>query len=314
MLDPNAPVYAAIDIGSNTVHLTTARCSPTDMEILDDAAELVRIGESVTASGQISEQKTALTIDALLRYKQRALAYGAQRIFVVATEAIRRASNNAEFLHTIQQATGLDIHLISGEVEAFLTFLGATYSLAAQPPADLAVMDLGGGSTELVLAHYLTITWHTSLPIGSGWLHDHYLQNDPPSQAERETALTFLHSLFLKDLPRHTSGLLVATGGTAKTLLELAQQAFDLTPTVHQLSREDLQRCEDLLTALNSEQIAARYTIEAPRARIMLAGTLIIRALLDYWQMDCMQVSSSGLREGSMLAFVRYGKAWLQLH
>src|SRR5579871_4956348 len=97
-----APVCAAIDVGSNTIHIVVARCFPSTLEILADELELVRIGESVTASGAISPEKTQAALDTLNAYRVLAEQHGAEHILVVATEAIRQASNNAEFIARVK--------------------------------------------------------------------------------------------------------------------------------------------------------------------------------------------------------------------
>src|SRR5258708_33257621 len=114
MHEQSLPVRAAIDIGSNTIHIVVARCSPQDLEILEDQVELVRIGESLTATGEISQQKCDAAIAVLTRYKALAEQYAANPIFVVATEAIRQATNSASFLARVQHETGLTVQLISG--------------------------------------------------------------------------------------------------------------------------------------------------------------------------------------------------------
>src|SRR5207248_11138540 len=129
-------------------------------------------------------------------YKQLAEQHEAKEILVVATEAIRQASNSREFLDAVQRETGLHIYLVSGDVEATLTFYGATYEAYKQPgaPAQLGVMDLGGGSTELVVAKNMRISWRTSIPVGSGWLHDRYLCSNPPTLDDLAVAETFLRT------------------------------------------------------------------------------------------------------------------------
>ena len=158
-----SPVRAAIDVGSNTIHIVVARATVQTLDILADEVELVRIGESVTASGQISQDKCDYAVSVLARYKALAEQYGAQEIFVVATEAIRQASNSAEFIETIRQKTGLTVELISGDAEATLTFAGASYEAQAEahPPSVMSVMDLWGGSLELVTARQGRIIWKT---------------------------------------------------------------------------------------------------------------------------------------------------------
>src|SRR5579872_3227607 len=127
MRKQEAPVCAAIDIGSNTIHLVVARCKPDDLEILEDQVEMVRIGESVTANGEISAQKLKDSLATLRAYKALAKQHKAKRVLVVATEAIRKASNSADFLEQVQRKTGLQVNIISGTTEATLTFYGATY-------------------------------------------------------------------------------------------------------------------------------------------------------------------------------------------
>ncbi len=223
MQEPSPPMQAAIDIGSNTIHIVVARCKPDDLDIVEDQLELVRIGESVTATGEISPQKRDATIATLQQYKALAEQHAAEHILVVATEAIRQALNSQEFLADIQRETGLQVHLISGAAEASLTFYGATYETAKAPgtTAQIGVMDLGGGSIELVTAKNMHITWRTSIPIGSGWLHDRYLPSNPPTTDELTVAHTFLHTYFQGMRIKHRPPTLIVTGGSANSLLHL---------------------------------------------------------------------------------------------
>src|SRR2546428_9720288 len=151
MQEQSPPMLAAIDVGSNTIHIVVARCFPDTLDIVDDQVEMVRIGKSVTATGEISAEKCDAALTVLRQYKALAEQHGAEQVFVVATEAIRQARNSAEFLACVQQETGLQVQIISGAAEAKLTFLGATYEAAREPgaPDALGVVDLGGGSMEM---------------------------------------------------------------------------------------------------------------------------------------------------------------------
>ena len=310
----DGPVRAAIDVGSNTIHIVVARCAPADLAILADEQELVRIGESVTATGEISAQKRDDAIATLTNYKELAARYTNTPPLVVATEAIRRARNSQQFLAAVKRETGLNILIIDGAVEALLTFYGATYELYQEPPAPalVGVLDLGGGSMELVLANRKRITWHTSVPVGSGWLHDRYLQSDPPSQEDQEVARTFLSTYFtgmpLPELPP----ALIATGGSANSLLLLARRAIGLDEQETRLTYEQVVRCEALLSDLDAETISERYDQPLKRARILPAGALIIHALMLRLQLGEIRVSTHGIREGALLAYARYGDRWLQ--
>ncbi len=305
---------AAIDIGSNTIHIVVARCALTTLDILADEVELVRIGESVTATGAISPEKRDATLSTLHKYKALAEQYNATPVFVVATEAIRQASNSGDFIETIRRETGLEVQLIEGTVEATLTFLGATYERSREPdaPVQLGVMDLGGGSTEVVTAKQEHITWRTSVPIGSGWLHDRYLPSDPPTRDELSATSTFLTTYFDGMHIKRTPPLLIVTGGSANSLLQLARNAFHLNKHERRLTREDIVRCEGLLQALPAEEIAQRYQQPVERARILPAGALIIRAMMYRLGLHEISVSPHGIREGVLLAYARYGERWLQ--
>lgn len=309
-----SPMRAAIDIGSNTIHLVVARATTRTLDIAADEVEMVRIGESVTATGQISREKCESTIQLLARYKALAEQHGAQEILVVATEAIRQASNSADFIAEVKQCTGLQINLISGGAEASLTFLGATYETYARPDAPdvVGVMDLGGGSTELVTARQSQITWKVSVPIGSGWLHDRYLAGDPPQQQEIEVAETFLQTYFQGMRIQRRPPILIVTGGSANSLLHLAHRAFRLEMHQTRLTAHDLLRCQGLLSALPAEEIAQRFEQPVARARILLAGACIITAMMARLRLDDITISPHGIREGALLAYARYGERWLE--
>jgi exopolyphosphatase/pppGpp-phosphohydrolase len=314
MQDQLSPVRAAIDIGSNTIHIVVARCTPDDLDIVEDQVEMVRIGESVNATGEISQQKRDAAIATLKKYKDLAEQHGADQIFAVATEAIRKATNSSEFLQDVQRETGLEVHIVSGTVEAVLTFLGATYELYSEPdsPSQVGVMDLGGGSLELIIAKKAQITWRTSVPIGSGWLHDRYLPSDPPTYEEIAVADTFLQTYLQNMGIKRFPPVLVVTGGSANSLLRLIQRAFHLDMGSNRLTHDDLVRCMGLLLALPAEEIAQRYEQPVDRARILPAGALIIQKVMDRLGLEEIRVSSHGIREGVLLAYARYGDDWLE--
>jgi exopolyphosphatase/pppGpp-phosphohydrolase len=314
MQEHSHPMLAAIDIGSNTIHIVVARCAPNDLDIVDDQVELVRIGESVTATGAISTEKRDAAIAVLRQYRVLAEQHSAEQIFTVATEAIRKASNGDEFLEDVRRETGLQVDLISGTVEATLTFYGATYeeSKQAGAPARIVVMDLGGGSTELVTARNLHITWRTSFPIGSGWLHDRYLPADPPTPDDLAVAHTFLRTYLQGIRIKPQSPMLIVTGGSANSLLLLARRAFRLDPSSNRLTYDDLMRCEGLMSALPAAEIAQRYEQPIGRALILPAGALIIREVMSRLNLQEIAISPHGIREGVLLAYARYGEKWLE--
>ncbi|GAC1672982.1 MAG: hypothetical protein PVS3B1_12810 [Ktedonobacteraceae bacterium] len=148
--------------------------------------------------------------------------------------------------------------------------------------------------------------------MGEGWLHDRYLEPNSPVIADIATARVFLRTYLTRLNIKHLPPTLIATGGSANSLLLLAQRAFRLDSSQAQLTEDDLLRCEGLLCALPAEEIAQRYGLEAKRARILTAGSLIIRAVMERLQLRGVRISSRGLREGILLAYSRHGEQWLE--
>lgn len=308
------PMRAAIDIGSNTIHVVVARCMPDDLDIVADEVEMVRIGESVNATGAISTEKRDAALTVLRDYQALAQQHGAEEVLVVATEAIRKAKNSAEFVECVRKETGLIAHLVSGNAEATLTFYGATYEEAKKTsaPVEIGVMDLGGGSTEFVTAKNMHISWRVSIPVGSGWLHDRYMPSNPPTEDELAVAQTFLQTYLQGMRMKQSPPKLIVTGGSANSLFYLAQQAYRLDGRTPHLTFENLMHCEGLLTALPAEEIAQRYGQPLSRARILPAGALIIREVMTRLGLREIAVSPHGIREGVLLARTRFGEPWLE--
>jgi len=178
-------------------------------------------------------------------------------------------------------------------------------------PPDAGVLDVGGGSSEIVIAKNRHITWLTSIPIGSGAIHDRYFSSDPPTREEMEAADSYLARYMQTiHIPEPPSALIV-TGSSASSLLKLAQRAFKLDEHSDRLTNEDLSRCEGLLGALPAEEIAQRFEQRLERARILAAGALIIQAVMQYMHISEIRVSSHGVREGVVLTYSRYGEHWL---
>jgi hypothetical protein len=310
-------IHATIDLGSNSAKITVARVFDNTIEIIVHESTMIRLGESVNESGEITSEKQGAVITTLQKYQQLAQQHEASSITVVATEAVRQAQNRDAFLEAVQRETGLTIHILSGEIEAALTFLGATSD--HEEVSDAGIVDIGGGSTELITAQQGHIQWLISLPIGSGWLHDHYLSSDPPATNAIEEARTFLHEYFGQVQLLHEPApaeqarrLLIATGSSAKILLALAKQALKVDQEEHTLSRHDLLGCFGLLAALPAEEIARRYEQPFERARVLPSGALIILALMNSLQLEEISVSQRGVSEGALLAAQRYGENWME--
>ncbi len=302
--------YAAIDIGSNTIEMLIARCSPNNVEKLEHQTTMVRLGEDVDEKGEISPDKFKMALGVVQKYQKLAKKRGAKAILAIATEALREARSSQAFIEAVKRETGIEVQLISGYAEATLDFFGATCSTSEL--SNVGVLDVGGGSTEMVIGKDNSIVWLTSIPFGSGTIQDRYLPSDPPTRVEMEAARSYLaRQLQMMHIQKPPTTLIV-TGSSASSLLKLAGTAFKLDEQNDRLAFEELALCEGLLCAFPSKEIAERYEQRIERARILPAGDLIIQAVMQYFHLKEIHVSSHGVREGALLAYARHGQAWLQ--
>jgi exopolyphosphatase/pppGpp-phosphohydrolase len=310
MHQQTSAINAAIDIGSNTIEVLIARCSPNNVEMIEHQTTMARLGESVDDKGEISRDKFHLALEAVSKYQKLAKKHGAGEILAIATEALREARNSQDFIKAVKRETGIEVQLISGYAEAVLDFWGATPN--HNTLSLVGVLDVGGGSTEFVTAKNGDITWLTSIPTGSGAIHDRYLPSDPPAREEMEAARSYLASQIQMIPISEPPSALFVTGSSATSLLDLARAAFELDEQNDRLSFEDLALSEGLMCALPSKEIAKRYQQRIERARILPAGGLIMQAVMQHLHLNEILVSSRGVREGALLAHERYGQQWLE--
>src|SRR5579885_451610 len=235
----NQATIAAIDIGSNTVHLAVGVSDGEDLTVLADESELLQLGQDVANSGRIPEAKIKRAVETLRRFQAQAEQLGAEALIVVATEAGRAARNSDAVLAAIREGAGLDPEVISGQNEAAFTFLGATYG--RRLAATVAVADLGGGSLELVIAGSGQMPWSVSLPLGSSFLRERYAPANPPQRAELAALHYFLDTYLAHLAIPARPQQLIFSGGTINTLLRLIQRARNLDISHTLLTPDDLE-------------------------------------------------------------------------
>lgn len=323
---------AAIDIGSNTIHLVVVR--PTgdgrDLITLADELDLTRLGADVSSTGAISPERAARAISVLRAQAARAQSLGAQEeVLLIATEGVRAASNANDFLARVRAETGITPHLITGDQEAALTFWGATSGLPATHER-LAVLDLGGGSMEVVIGEGSRILWRVSLPLGSGAMQGRFAPSDPPQTSElervRQEATAQLAGL---NVPLPVARV-IACGGTATSLVLLAIRALHIpepaslatgeeTPPqpndngadLGLLTREHLDALTSLLATLPVAELVQRHGVAEARARLLGAGAAVLQTTAEYLGTGSLSISRRGVREGAVIARLRAGDGWL---
>ena len=307
---------ATIDLGSNTVRLLIAdAAAPGRWHVVEADQRVTRLGEGLAASGQLGEAPAARTSAAVTEYVARARSRGAERIAIVATSAVREAVNGAEFAAALERAAGETITVISGEREAALTLAGVLAGLrdaAERRPAaagDTLVFDIGGGSTEYILAHGDTAATAVSLRLGVVDLTERHPFPARVEPARFRALLDEVAGRLAAGIPEpiRTARVarLVGTAGTATTLaaLDLGLAAYDPARVQgHTLTRRAIQAQLDRLGALTVIERGALPCLEPGRADLIVPGTAIVLATLDLLGIDRMVVSDWGLREGILLS------------
>jgi exopolyphosphatase/guanosine-5'-triphosphate,3'-diphosphate pyrophosphatase len=282
--------YACIDIGSNTTRLLVAEPSGDRLRELMTQRAFTSIGKAVS-KGRIAAEKIAETADVVARQARLARELGARETVVVATAAVREAKNRREFELAVEEESGLPVRILSEHEEGRLAFLGATRTFSTPLDGPVAVVDVGGGSTEVVVGTVAGgAIWEESFRIGSGFLADSYLRSDPPAAAEL-TAVRLHASGVFEDLRIPPARHAVATGGTANALRRLVGG---------ELVVETLQRALRILASRPASEVATRFELEPERVQVLPAGALILEELATRLDLP-LSISRGGVREGVII-------------
>lgn len=290
------PRLGCIDIGSNTTRLLVAESDGEHLLWVHQERAFTQIGRELFVGSAIGPAKIHEVVLVVTAQLQSARMAGAERVRAVATAAIRSAQNGAELCLAIRRACGLEVEILSAQEEARLAFVGVVGTLETSAVGELAVVDVGGGSSELAIGAAADgVRWWASLPLGSGTLCWSFLRSDPPGPGELVAARQAIsNGLAELDEPPPTVTEAVAVGGSATSLARVAG------PVLHLAA---LGRALELLTGQPASEIAARFSIDAERARLLPAGLLILEGVSALLRVP-LRVGRGGIREGVLLEAV----------
>lgn len=292
---------AVVDIGSNTLKFSITEVQDSRQDhVLHAHAETVRLGAGVAIRGMIDPARSERALDALRHYELIAKSFGVEACIGVATAALRMAANGDDLLDQIHRKTGWSIRVITGEEEARLAFRGLADLLPAHQGSLL--VDIGGGSTELISVANRTLVASESLRIGSGTLADRCFASDPPGlpvvrEAVDAAAETLLGSLVL---PAVTSPAIVLSGGNGQFLKAFAGWSEVNVPFVPDRFRDVLAS----LAAFESVRVAAYLDIVPERARMLPAGAAIAMAVIESARPGSIDAAPSGIRGGLVAEWI----------
>jgi exopolyphosphatase / guanosine-5'-triphosphate,3'-diphosphate pyrophosphatase len=293
---------AAVDVGSNTVQCLVADVHRGRLEDVEHFTAMPELGAQVDRKGRIGSAKTAEALAALEAVLAPAHGLGSEQLLAGATSAVRRAADRDAFLEAATAAIGVPVRLIGEEREAELSFLGAASRHAAH--RSWLMCDMGGGSTELVVADGMRAVRWASLHVGSGGLAARHL-SDPPRPGERQ-ALRADAMSEVRDAPECDAHRMVVTGGTASNLPRVLSARNP--PNV--LTTDALLKAAERLDAAPAAELADRYGLPEARIRALRGGVELLLLLLDFYGLDRFHVSHAGLRQGMILAYLDRGEDW----
>ena len=308
LIDPC--MLAAIDIGTNSVHMVIVRIDPmlATFTIVAREKDTVRLGERDAKTGELSPSAMERAIAALKRCHNLALSMGVDHIIAVATSATREATNGNQFLARIEAEVGLQVDLISGQEEARRIYLGVLSGMDFQNLPHI-IIDIGGGSTEIILADSQEPRFLSSTKIGAVRLTRDFIQTDPISVTEFVSLRAYVRGMLERPIDELRHSLqagetvrLVGTSGTIETLgiiNALNQQREIPNPLQgYQLTRKDLRDWVKRLMTLNYEQRFAIPGLSDKRAEIILAGAVILLEAMTMLNLDTITICERALREG----------------
>jgi exopolyphosphatase / guanosine-5'-triphosphate,3'-diphosphate pyrophosphatase len=299
---------AVADIGTNSTRLLI--CDLADGRVtreIERRSEVTRLGAGVDADGRLGQEAMDRVYATLDDYKQLIDRHGVDQAIAVLTSAVRDAANGQEFADSVKERYGLEPHVISGDEEARLTFLGATSERDPDDPTPTLVVDIGGGSTEIVIGTCRRATFHVSTQAGVVRQTERHIHHDPPTQAELAETREDVHETIRAGVPdaeRSAVEHAIAVAGTATSLGAIAQTLDPYDPDkVHgyHLSRGECERILDHLASIPLEERRRVPGLHPDRAPTIVAGVIILLEVLALFGLQEVEVSEHDILRGAAL-------------
>jgi exopolyphosphatase/pppGpp-phosphohydrolase len=302
-VNADAPVCAAIDVGSNSVHLLVAAVDDDRLDVLADESVFLGLGALVDATGQIGSHACRRLAVAIHRYVVRATSLGARSIVCAGTEPMRRAIDGPAVAAAIGSLIGVPLHVLEHDEEGYLTLLGV--DPGSRRHRQVLVIDVGGGSTEFVVVGPGRSVQAVGVQVGGARLTSRHVSGDPPAMAE---IAVLRHAAWeaIEAAPDAQPDVAIVVGGTASNLVRVLPEAQqDRTLTAARLAT-----AIELLVREPADATARRYGLNPIRARVLPAGATILEAILARYGIDRLEAREASIREGAILAVARHGEAW----
>jgi exopolyphosphatase/guanosine-5'-triphosphate,3'-diphosphate pyrophosphatase len=297
---------AAVDIGTNSTRLLVADVDDGRIADLERETRITRLGEGVDKRRRLLPVPIARVRNVLSDYRRTVEELGAERTLAIATSAIRDAENGEAFLGEIEWSYGFATRLLSGHDEALLMFRGVTSERELE--GGTVIIDIGGGSTELVAAAPDGVRWHESLDIGSVRLTERFLHSDPPAPVELDASAAAVRALLAERVPDEIRSGTKSAIGVAGTITSIAALALGLEEydreRVHGsvLTAQELAEQLDRLASVPLVERRELRPLDPERAPVIVAGAVIAHEALSFFGVDALEISERDILDGAVLA------------
>jgi exopolyphosphatase/guanosine-5'-triphosphate,3'-diphosphate pyrophosphatase len=297
---------AVVDVGTNSTRLLVADVAGGRVEEVERQSRVTRLGRGVDLSGRLSSEAIEETCAAIAEYLEVCRATGAGAVEAIATSAVRDAADGAAFVAELRERFALSPRVLDGEEEARLTYLGAT---SERPPAEATlVIDIGGGSTELVVGVGAEVVFHVSLQVGVVRHTERHISVDPPTATELEALAGDVRGRIeaaIADRPEAVAAAGIAVAGTPTSLaaVELGLEPYDPARVHgHVLALDSIQRRLSQLASLPLAERAEAPGLHPDRAPTIVAGAVILIEAMRSFGLDRVEVSEHDILYGAALA------------
>jgi exopolyphosphatase/guanosine-5'-triphosphate,3'-diphosphate pyrophosphatase len=296
---------AVVDIGTNSTRLLIADVVDDQVRELERRTRVTRLGEGVDETGSLSEDAVQRVLATCAEYRAEIDRHSPERIVAVLTSAVRDADNGDRLERLLRERYGFEAETISGEREARLTYLGAVS--ARDYPCPLLVLDIGGGSTELVVGCGETVAFHVSTQAGSVRHSERNLRSDPPTEAELARCEAEIRAEIVAAVPAEVQRTVadgVAVAGTPTSFAAIDQQLVPYDPARVDGYRISRSRVEEILAELAALPLERRRTVpglEPDRAPTIVAGGVILVESMKVFGLESIEVSEHDILHGMAL-------------
>lgn len=299
---------AVIDLGTNTCNLLVAEIKPAGYQILHQSKQLVRLGDDKTRTGEISPEATRRVIGSFRSHQTIIESLHAEKIRAIATSAVRTAKNKIEFLETIGEETGYLVKVISGEKEAELIFRGVLLAFG-QLHEPSVILDIGGGSNELIIAAGHEMIWKESRPTGMARIINRFSLSEPIQNSEIKMLRDYFseeHKLAFQYCKSHKVETLIGCSGAFDTLADMIDQVNpgEKQRTTQEISLADFHRIYQIITSSTREQRLKMKGMDIVRVDLIVPAVILIDQLIAETGIQKIIQTDFALREGVLFEWI----------